>query len=109
MPFLRKISDSNTQPAGTIRGFSLLEQALAFPAILVTLLGAFDLSNYYRAKNALQEATVRTLRCLTPADAECLQYAPPVTRAYFDAYLTGAAIFLQRRIQLADTAARTLL
>jgi len=46
------------------RGSTLLETAIVLPVLIIVSLGLLDISNYYRTKAAIQQASEETLRCL---------------------------------------------
>ena len=71
------------------RGFTFLEQALAFPVIIGLLFAFYDTANFYKAKAAVHEANVKAMRCLTPIEGDCVQMSPQKTEAYYDAYLSN--------------------
>lgn len=72
-----------------LKGFSILEQAIAIPVIVFFALGAVDITNYFKAKSALQEGVKKTLRCLTPLDGECNVYTPPQTVPAYNIYTSS--------------------
>ncbi len=53
-------------------GFSLLEQAIVLPAILLFTVGVIDISRIMQARGAMQEAVEASLRCLYPVDGDCV-------------------------------------
>jgi hypothetical protein len=56
-------------------GSTLLETAIVLPVLIVVGLGLLDISNYYRTKAAIQQASEETLRCL--ASLEDCASPPP--------------------------------
>lgn len=81
-----KISSSNKKG---ISGIFQIELALATGVSLMFLLGAFNLTNIFRAKTAAMQGVKSALKCLTPADAECRNYlynAEPKYTNYYDIY-----------------------
>jgi hypothetical protein len=58
------------------RGITLLETAIAIPVLVTVVLGLLDISNYYRSKAAIQQASEETLRCLASLE-DCASLPAP--------------------------------
>jgi hypothetical protein len=60
----------------TSRGITLLETAIVLPVLVIVALGLLDISNYYRSKAAIQQASEETLRCLASLE-DCAALPAP--------------------------------
>lgn len=67
-------------------GYSLLEQALVLPVILVTVLGAVDVNTVLHSYSTLKEGVHDALRCVYPTDGDCVFTTPDTRGRLFDWY-----------------------
>lgn len=58
------------------RGSTLLETAIVLPVVVIIGLGLLDISNYYRTRAAIQQASEETLRCLASLE-DCASLPVP--------------------------------
>lgn len=58
------------------RGFSLLEQTMVLPVLLLFIAGAFDINTLLQAHTALQEGVTASLRCVYTTDGKCVSVTP---------------------------------
>ncbi len=71
-------------------GYTLIEQALVLPILLVFIFGAIDVSNTMQAYNALQEGVRTSLRCTYTVDGECIDVPTAAPSPLFNWYeITG--------------------
>lgn len=55
--------------------YSLLEQAIVLPALLIFIFGAIDINTGLQSYNALQEGASTALRCVYTTDGKCVEYS----------------------------------
>ncbi len=71
----KQITELLTKLISESHGLVILEYAVVAMIGLPLLLLLLDVGNVLRVKTSLQESVKRTLRCLTPLEADCIQTA----------------------------------
>lgn len=66
------------------KGFVILENAASVLAVIMIVLSIADVTRIFQARNALELANTKTLRCLSPADADCVVNHTPQFQAIYD-------------------------
>ncbi len=68
------------------RGFSVLEQAMVLPVLLLIVAGAFDINTLLQGYSALQEGVTASLRCVYTSDGKCVATQPDLRPRLFNYY-----------------------
>ena len=77
------ILNRNRYKTARSQGSTLLELAVVIPVLTVITLGLLDISNYYRSKSAIQQASEETLRCLASLE-DCATLPTPGGEALYE-------------------------
>lgn len=81
---------------GRSGGFSLIEQALVLPVLLLLILGALDINDALQSYTALKEGTRAALRCQYTVDGRCVSASvQPPSRLFnwYDLQCTSHHVF----------------
>lgn len=75
--------------SGGQRGFSLLEQAMVLPVLLILIGGAIDINTLLQSYSALQEGVNASLRCVYVTDGKCVSTSSDIRPRRYNYYLVA--------------------
>src|SRR5262245_49801497 len=86
------------------RGFTLLEFALVLPIFVLFIMAAVDLSRMQQGYAVLDDGLRVALRCVYPANAECISAKPASVETRYDVFNRDARLRAEEFHYSADAA-----
>lgn len=76
--------NSNVRSVHTYRGYTLLEQALILPLLIVLISVAVDVTHVAQSYTALRQGVKTSIRCLYPTDSDCVEVNTSAPEALYE-------------------------